>query len=174
MSAKTKKRRTMTPAEPPQRYKERPTAERMMRGKWRLGETIDAGIKVAIDDAAHPLEALHIEGMISTEQYTAACDFEALYRAQLEIPQSRDSCTIWEPRGETHGDGPVEERKRYRELCRSIGMIHESKLIFTAVHQNFPKGPKAMGEFREACNAAAHFFAPGGKKRLHPFSNAGI
>jgi hypothetical protein len=172
MSTKAKKRRAVkptTPAEPTQRYKERPTSERMMRGKWRLGETIDAGIKVAIDDAAHPLEALSVEGMISQEQYQAGCDFEALYRSQLEVPQSRDSCTIWEPKGHDESDGPIEERKRYRDLCRNVGMVHESRLIWTCVHHNFPKGPKAMGEFREALNAAVHFFTPGGRKRLHPF-----
>lgn len=173
--AKKRSAKTRTPIEPPQRYKERPTVERMLRGRWRLGETIDAGIKVAIDDAAHPLEALRHDGIISDEQYQAGSDFEALYRAQCEVPQSRDSCTIWEPRGHDETDGPIEERRRYKEVVRAIGMIHERALITTCVHQYYPKGTKGIGELREALNAAVHAFAPGGKKRvLHPFQNDGI
>jgi hypothetical protein len=173
MTTKAKNRRaakTRTPIEPPQRHKERPTPERMAHGRWRLGETIEAGVKVAIDDAAHPLEALFYDKFISQDQYQAGTDFEALYRAQLEVPQARDSCTIWEPKGHDETDGPVEERRRYREICRTIGMVNESRLIAVCVYQQFPKGQKAMGEFREALNMAVHAFSPGGKrKRLHPF-----
>jgi hypothetical protein len=160
---------TPAPIEPLQRHKERPTAERMARGAWRMGETIEAGIKVAIDDAAHPLEAMRYWGSITAEQYQAGCDFEALYRAQCEVPGTRDSCTIWEPKGHDETDGPIEERRRYRDLCRAIGMIHESKLIRACVHHEYPRGQQATGDLREALNAAVHFFQPGGKRRLHPF-----
>lgn len=173
--SKAKNRRAgkpRTPIEPPQRHKERPTVERMLRGRWRLGETIDAGIKVAIDDAAHPLEAMRLDRLISEEQYQAGCDFEALYRSQLEIPQARDSCTIWEPKGHDETDGPVHERARYRALVRSIGMIHDSVLIRHCVHQVPARGQKEIGQLREALNAVVHFYTPGGqKKTLHPFQN---
>jgi hypothetical protein len=173
MTTKAKKSRRAaktreTVEQPPQRHKERPTAERMLRGKWRLGETIDAGIKVAIDDAAHPLEALFYDRLISQDQYQAGVDFEMLYRAQCEVPATRDSCTIWEPHGYASDDGPVAERRRYRDLCRSIGMVHDSRLIRVCVHHVMPKG-REIGDLRESLNAAVHFFQPGGKKRLHPF-----
>jgi hypothetical protein len=165
---KAKPRKTI---QAPQRYKERPTAERMMRGKWRLGETIDAGIKVAIDDGAHILDAMRHEGLISSEQHQAGFAFEELYRSQCEIPQARDSTTIWEPKGFASDDGPVEERRRYKEVSRALGMIHESRLIWACVHHNPPKGNRAIGELREALNAAIHAFQPGGQKRpLHPFA----
>lgn len=175
MSKKRGKKPSAPSGMPPHRHNERPTPERMLRGKWRMGETIDAGIKVAIDDAAHPVEAMLYDKIISPEQYQAACDFEALYRAQLEIPQARDSCTIWEPKGHDETDGPVHERARYRALVRSIGMIHDSVLIRHCVHHVPTRGPKEVGQLREALNSVVHFYSPGGRKKvLHPFQNAAM
>jgi len=164
---------TRAHVEAPQRHKERPTVERMARGKWRLGETIDAGIKVAIDDAAHPLEALRHDGLISAEQYEAGCDYEALYRSQCEVPGSRDSTTIWEPKGYASDDGPIEERERYKALCRAIGMLCERRLWWVCVDHRMPRKHE-VGQLREDLNEAWRFFDRGAKKRLHPFPNYAI
>ena len=141
----------------PSRGKDRPTPERASRGVWGLFETEDAGVRHAKDHATHPIDALEWRGVLSSDQASAARDYEALYRAQCEVAGARDSTTIWEPRGHDETDGPVEERKRYRELCRDLGMIRERRLQWVIIEQREPR-PHEIGQLREDLNEAAHFF----------------
>jgi len=157
--SKRKRKRIQRPLSPDNaRYNERPTPERAKRGQWAVVETAEG--KHLRDMQSHPIDALEREGRLSSDQASAARDFEELYRAQCEIAGTRDSCTIWEPRGHSSDDGPVEERRRYRELCRDLGMLRERRLQWVIIEGNEPRA-RDVGKLREDLNELARFFGRG-------------
>jgi len=140
------------------RNAQRPTAERKRRGKWELGRIEKNGAKVARDSFSCPIDRLEYIKDITNDQASAARQFEELYRSQCEVAGSRDSCTIWEPKGFQSDDGPVEARKRYREVCREIGMLQERILQWVCVEHQEPRGDKQLGQLREALNECVRVF----------------
>ena len=148
---------TWTPR--PDRGRDRPTRERKDRGDWIWINSKEAGVKAAKDVAAHPIDYLEHAGVITNTQGSAGRDYESLYRVCLEVEQARDCLTLWMPKGHASDDGPVEQKKRYRNLCREIGIVRESILRQVCVHERHPRGGDQIGALREALNEAERFFA---------------
>ena len=133
-----------------------PTPQRRAKGgAWVWIATDKKKAARALD--THPVDRMEHAQVISKAQGQAARDFEALYRAQCEIPQVRDSSTIWEPRGYESDDGPTDSRARYKALVRRIGAQAERQLTDVCVYMKDPR-PSAVGLLREALNECARFF----------------
>lgn len=154
----------------PQDQKDRPTPERLAKsgmrfekgkmtslGAWVLGETDRAGVSVAIDRSAHPIDDLERRGVLSNEQASAGRSFEELSRAATEVPGVRDSCTLWEPKGFESDDGNIDAVRAHRDLTRRLGMIRDQLLRRVCVYHEEPK-PTEIGLLREALNEAGRFF----------------
>lgn len=142
----------------PRKEQDRPTPQRRQFGEWEIQRTERNGPKVARDMASTPIDEMAYTGVISQEQAQAGRDFEELYRAARETVTTRDSCTIWEPRGEDSSDGPVEAAERRRELRKELGGYYEAILRYTCVEHIPPRGPVQIGILREALNVAERFF----------------
>lgn len=139
------------------------TPERKAKGEWSWIAVEKNGPKAPRDLHAHPVDRLQHSGQISPDQASAAYDYEQLYRAALQVPQARDSCTLWEPKGHDNDDGNVEAVRRYRDFCRSVGMIRERQMQWVCVEMNHPEREE-IGAFREALNEAERFFGYAKKK----------
>lgn len=137
-----------------------PTPERKKKGEWVAVALEKNGPKAVRDMHAHPVDRLQHSGQITPEQAAAAYDYEKLYRASLQTPQARDSMTLWEPKGHESDDGNPEAVKRYRDMCRKIGMIRERQLQWVCVELREPIG-REVGQFREALNEASRYFGYG-------------
>lgn len=112
----------------PEAGKARPTPERLSRGDWRLVDSEIAGHKTAIDASAHPIEALEYAEVLTSDQASAARDWESLYRAASETGGIRDSTTLWEPKGYESDDGPVNAVQERRELYLALGTYSDQLL----------------------------------------------
>lgn len=137
---------------------ERPTKERAKKGVWQTVKLERNGPKIDRDAIAHPIDKLEYEKIISNDQGSAGRDFEALYDAARQTPGTRDSTTLWEPKGFEADDGNVAAVTRYRALSRHLGMIRDAQLIRVCVEHKHPK-PHEVGMLREALNEAHRFFS---------------
>jgi len=153
--SKRKRKRIQRPLLDNARYNERPTPERANRGQWAVVETAEG--KHLRDMQSHPIDALEREGRLSSDQASAARDFEQLVRDATEIPGARDSCTIWEPRGHSSDDGPVRAVRERRELYLFLGVVRDRQLRRVCVDHVWPK-PHEVGILREALNECCRFF----------------
>ena len=82
----------------------RPTPERLRRGAWRIGETIEAGIRYARDEASDPLSGAYHAGHITPAQWDAAEAYAELRERVWGMPGAR-SCLDTTPVGHDEGDG---------------------------------------------------------------------
>ena len=112
----------------PGKGKARPTPERLSWGDWRLVDSEIAGQKLAVDAAAHPIEALEYAEVLTSDQASAARDWESLYRLANEVGGIRDSTTLWEPKGYESDDGPVNAVRERRELYLALGTYSDQLL----------------------------------------------
>jgi len=143
--------------EPRPGRKDRPTPERRMKGKWGLLDTEDAGVRHAKDFEAHPIDSLEHRGVISNQQASAGRDFEALYRAAIQTPQTRDSCLTWQPKGYESDDGNFAAVEARRELYLFLGVARDRFLRRVCVDHQEPK-PRDIGILRECLNECVRFF----------------
>ena len=140
----------------PEKGRDRPTPERLLRGDWGLVEGGESGAMAAVDRSSHPIDRLAYAQVINSEQASAGRDFEALWRAALQTPQTRDSCMTWQPKGFESDDGNPAAVENYRGLARHLGMMRDRLLIRVCVEGHEPRD---VGDLREALNEAARWFA---------------
>lgn len=82
----------------PREHRDRPTKERLRRGKWELHDTDIAGVTVARDMSCLWIDKLHQAGILSADQMGAAVDFYELHTRTKVTKQGR-SCLNMEPVG---------------------------------------------------------------------------
>lgn len=78
--------------------KARPTAERRAKGAFVLRDGEDAGVTVAVDEAATVLDRLARRGIVTSDQRDAGHDFAALMQRTQLTKQGR-SCLNFDPVG---------------------------------------------------------------------------
>jgi hypothetical protein len=76
----------------------RPTAQRLQKGVFVLRDTEDAGVRHAVDTAAHPLDVMRQNGTLTEEQATAGFDMANLIAMTRMVSQGR-SCLDFSPVG---------------------------------------------------------------------------
>lgn len=141
----------------PKREQDRPTPQRRQRGDWVFVSTERAGQSVARDMASVPVDRLEHAGVLSNDQASAARDFENLYLAANETAPTRDSTTIWEPKGHDASDGPIAAVQDRKELYLFLGMNRDKLLRRVCVEHQEPKMSE-IGPLREALNECVRFF----------------
>lgn len=142
----------------PQKHKDRPTPERKEKSTWELHKTEIAGIKVARAIDTTPVDRMEHVGLLSNDQASAGRQFEELYAAARETPGTRDSCTIWEPKGFESDDGNVKAVRDRRELYLFLGVQKDMMLRHACVEHREPRGDMQVGLLREALNECVRFF----------------
>jgi hypothetical protein len=135
-----------------------PTDERLAKGTFKKIGGKAASERYLIDVSAHPIDALQHTGQINADQAGAGRMFEELDRAATEVPGTRDSTTIWEPKGHSSDDGNIKAVRRRRELYLFLGVVRD-RLLRRACVEHDPRGD--VGALREALNEAARFFGRG-------------
>ena len=113
---------------------------------------------------ANPIDALEHSGQLSSDQASAARDFELLYHRAKATPGIRDSTTLWEPKAYDGGDGDPEAERDKRELYLFLGPVRYNFLCRVCVDHQALK-PGMEGVLREMLNEAARFFGYGKRKR---------
>ena len=158
---KREHRETWTPR--PESERDRPTPERRSKGEWTWVTTDRAGQKAAKDVKANPIDALEHSGALSSDQASAARDFELLYHRAKATPGIRDSTTLWEPKGFESDDGDIVAERDRRELYLFLGIVRDRQLRHVCVEHNEPR-PDQVGLLREALNECARFFGYGKRR----------
>lgn len=104
--------------------KARPTPERRAKGAFVLRDGDDAGVTVAVDEAATFIDALAARGIISAEQRDGGHDFAALMERTALVRSGR-SCLDFSPVGydgdvpPTHGE--LRDAQERAELYLAVG-----------------------------------------------------
>lgn len=140
-------------ADRPDEGKSRPTPERRRMGKYRLVDGEDAGATVAYDEAADPVAAANMAGVIDAKTVDAFRTFEALARAINGSPSQR-SCLNIEPIGYDEDDDDPDAWREWKSVTRELGMIRTSLAMTVAYEQE----PIANDRLQEVGSALVAIF----------------
>lgn len=114
------------------RQSNRPTPERMSRGKWAEPQGPKKSDQPIVDTQADMIAVLHAQGQISDGQEQAARHFQALRTAYLaELPDVKGyrSCIDPSVPGFDDGDGDPAVIAEYRGLERKLSYPQRRELL---------------------------------------------
>ena len=121
------------------RRPERPTPQRMARGKWAEPTGIAKHTSPIVDLTCDMIGRLYVERQITSEQEQAARTFQqvrAEYVEQLGVTGYR-SCIAESQSGYDSSDGNPAAVAAYKAICKRLGLIHTQLLV-----RECAKGPK--------------------------------
>lgn len=139
----------------PDSGKSRPTAERKDKGRFVLRDGEDAGVSIAVDEAAHILDVLHSRGVITGDQRDAGHDIAALLERTRLVSAGR-SCLDFTPVGHddnrepTHGE--LRDTQERNDLYLGVGMLTFRELRHVC-HEGNP--PRSVDRLRDGLTFAA-------------------
>lgn len=137
--------------------KRRPTEERRQKGAFVLRDGDDAGVTVAVDEAATCLDRLRIAGRITDEQCQGGQDYAALMERTRMISGGR-SCIDFTPVGYDGGGSDHAEARDSRdraELYLACGMLTWAEMRRVCCDQHEPKD---MARLRAGLDICAKFW----------------
>lgn len=134
-----------------------PTPERVKKGTFKKVGGKAAVERYVVDVTAHPIDALEHSGQISREQADAGRHYEQLSRAANETPGTRDSTTIWEPKGFESDDGNINAVREWREIYLFLGVARSRILRRVCVEHEMRRSD--IGLLRESLSEAERFFS---------------
>lgn len=127
--------------------KSRPTPQRRLKGVFRLRDTDDAGVSVAVDAASCVVDQLAALEAITPRQKEAGHEFEAVARGVLGSPAGR-SCVDFSPVGhdtDDDDDAAVAAKRRWDSLRRMIRPDDRRELIRVCWEK---RRPESMARLR--------------------------
>lgn len=134
--------------------KARPTPERLSKGAFVLRDTEDAGVTVAVDEAATMLDRLGRAGVITPEQVQAGHDLAALLERTRLVSGGR-SCCDFSPVGHegnaepTHGE--LRDHRERAELHERCGHAVWADLRRVCHEGQRPHSPMRLSEGLTIC-----------------------
>lgn len=140
---------------------ERPTAERLKRGKWALPQGMGKHEQPAVDLEADEIGRLYEKGDITTHQEQAARTAQqahADYSAELGLSLGR-SCLDMSPVGHDDSDGNPEAMAAWRNITGKLTYWQEGALVWTAIHGHEPGNLPLLCEALDAIAGAKRMAA---------------
>ena len=132
---------------------DRPTDERMRRGKWAMPQGPLKALQPVVDMASDAVGLLHQRGLLTGDEEQAARHFQKLRYAYLqEIPDIAQfkSCIAGSVPGYDDGDGNADIIQAYREIEDRIGRKRRTIVLAVCEDGKLPGSVVALTAFRRA------------------------
>lgn len=124
----------------PEDRSERPTGERMRRGKWAMPQGMGKHEQPAVDLEADAVGLMYERGFITTHQEQAARTAQqayADYAAELGLSSGR-SCLDISPVGYDEGDGNPEAMAAWRSITGKLTYWQKGAVEWTVINGHAP------------------------------------
>ena len=134
----------------------RPTAERIMQGKWATPQGLDKRSQPMVDLASDMIGALYQSKQINTSQEQAARTFQELwaaYRSEIGASEFR-SCLAGGVGAHDDGDGNPAVYAAWYSLCNRIGRISVAAIKMN-VERNAGEKPVNLQALKSALDRVA-------------------
>lgn len=138
----------------PEGLSERPTAERLLRGKWALPQGMGKHEQPAVDLEADVVGLMYERGFLTPHQEQAARTVQrayADYSAELGLSRGR-SCLDISPVGHDEGDGNPEAMAEWRSITGKLSYWQRGALEWTVINGHAPGNLELL---RSALDAVA-------------------
>lgn len=126
----------------PTQEAERPTAQRLARGNWRMPTGMGKHDAPAVDTSADMIGQLHDAGQITGGQEQAARHWQALrarYVAELPDVATFKSCIAGSVPGYDDGDGDPVAIEEYRRVERRMTRQQRSEVLHVCEEGHKPR-----------------------------------